>query len=166
MSYRLLFGSSGSARSLAAKELERLQKESSCFDGLLVPLCTEKRQHVNKLLKSRWPVAWKRETSPWPVSCRNSDGDLNEDSTYRQDDFPIYGGRLTKLQEFADRQTINGWTGLIKDNRDLNKYWTFWAVLIFGSISIILALLALLVSIASLVVAIIQYNHDLQDKTS
>ena len=62
--------------------------------------------------------------------------------------FPRFGNRLRELKFYMDNQKPTGWYQMWKDKRDKAQHVTFWAVLIFGSISIVLALISVAVSSA------------------
>ena len=55
-------------------------------------------------------------------------------------DFPFFAERLLALQEFVVNQCPNDWQVLWRDRRDVAKFWTIWAVLLFGVPTILLAL--------------------------
>ena len=67
--------------------------------------------------------------------------------------FPRFGTRLRQLKFYMDNQKPSGWYQMWKDKRDRVQHVTFWAVLIFGSVSIVLALFSLAVSSAQTVAA-------------
>ena len=62
--------------------------------------------------------------------------------------FPRFGQRLRELKFYMDNQKPSGWYQMWKDKRDRVQYVTFWAVLVFGIISVVLALGSLVVSSA------------------
>ena len=146
MSYRLLFGQSRSARKFAFASLRALKEEApNEHDPLLSLLCT---QPCNSKIH-RLP------SSLWPASCRSFDNRLQEESAYSsQDDFPMFGQRLTKLQEFNLLQQPSKLRDLWRDRRNPLQWYTFWAVLIFGSFSLLLALLQLMVATAQLITSL------------
>ena len=67
--------------------------------------------------------------------------------------FPRFGTRLRQLKFYMDNQKPSGWYQMWKDKRDRAQHVTFWAVLIFGSVSIVLALISVAVSSAQTVAA-------------
>lgn len=127
----------------------KAQKEQNPneYDGLLDLVCTHPYdRHLLAL-----PV------SLWPITCRTFERQLQEQSSYSsQDDFPLLGQRLAKLQEFTLRQQPSKLRDLWRDRRNPLQWYTFWAVLIFGGWSLLLGLLQLVVGIAQLVVAVRQ----------
>ncbi|KAL8861044.1 MAG: hypothetical protein Q9178_002557 [Gyalolechia marmorata] len=146
MSYRLLFGQSRSARKLAMASLRLLKEESPDeYDLLLGLVCA---QPCNVKIRSL-PL------SLWPVSCRSLEDTLQEETAYSsQDDFPMLGQRLAKLQQFNLRQQPSKLRDLWRDRRNPLQWYTFWAVLIFGSASLLLAFLQLCVATAQLVASL------------
>lgn len=65
--------------------------------------------------------------------------------------FPVYANRLRQLRHYMDSQKPRGFRQLWKDKRDTLNYYTFWGVIIFGSLSIFLAFFSLAVSVAQTV---------------
>ena len=79
---------------------------------------------------------------------------LGESETMRSfTHFPRFGTRLRQLKFYMDNQKPSGWYQMWKDKRDRAQHVTFWAVLIFGSVSIVLALFSVAVSSAQTVAA-------------
>ncbi|KAI1408048.1 hypothetical protein F5Y13DRAFT_115086 [Hypoxylon sp. FL1857] len=150
MSYRLLFGQRRGSRQLAKVALKTLKdKEGDKYDDLLDLLCTHRCDSKIRSL----PV------SLWPVTCRTFEGDLQEENSYSsQDDFPLFGQRLVKLQEFTLRQQPSKLGDLWRDKRNPLQWYTFWAVLIVGGASILIGLLQLFIGTAQLVVTLFPQN--------
>lgn len=71
---------------------------------------------------------------------------IRERLSYSQ--FPIYGDRLRQLRAYMDTQQPKGLRALWRDKRNSNSYYTFWFVVVFGSVSVFLGTCALAVSIA------------------
>jgi len=72
--------------------------------------------------------------------------------------FPRFGPRLREIKFYMDNQKPSGWYQMWKDKRDRVQYVTFWAVLIFGTASIALALISVAVSSAQTVAAFRSMN--------
>ena len=70
------------------------------------------------------------------------------DNTRAFNHFPRFEPRLRELEFYMDNQKSRGWYHMWKDNRDRIQHVKFWAVLVFGMISIALALGSLAVSSA------------------
>ena len=68
-------------------------------------------------------------------------------------DFPRFSSRLREIKFYMDNQKPSGWYQMWKDKRDRVQYVTFWAVLVFGTVSIVLALVSIAVSSAQTVAA-------------
>ena len=140
MSYRLLFGQSHASRALAKSLIHELEGYGQ-VDGLLGYLCTKSQRDVNRRLSSSF----------WPLTCRDFDDNLQEAGSYSpQDDFPLLGNRLMALQKFSLRQQPSRLRDLWRDRRNPLQWYTFWAVLLFGGISNIVAILQLLIGILQL----------------
>ena len=145
MSYRLLFGQKQISRKAGRAELERLKCRDPHYDPLLDVLCT----HNYGAIITKLPA------SLWPVSCRDIDGTLQEvDSYSAQDDFPIFGPRLLKLQGYNLRRQPSKFRDLWRDRRNPLQWYTFWAVLIIGGLGIILSAVQVGVATAQLILAI------------
>lgn len=67
--------------------------------------------------------------------------------------FPCFSSRLREIKCYMDNQKPSGWYQMWKDKRDRVQHVTFWAVLVFGTISITLALISIAVSSAQTVAA-------------
>jgi hypothetical protein len=70
---------------------------------------------------------------------------------FRYGDFPIFEDRLRQLRHYMDTQKPCTFRQMWKDKRDTSNYFTFWAVMIFGGLGVLLAFLSLVVSIAQTV---------------
>ncbi|KAI1313743.1 hypothetical protein F5Y03DRAFT_390044 [Xylaria venustula] len=137
MSYRLLFGQSRASRKLARSLLQKLGTNRD-HDHLLAHLCTKSLKEVAKALPGEF----------WPISCRGFDNAVQEVDAYSfRDDFPMLGCRLAVIQEFNLRQQPSKLRDLWRDRRNPLQWYTFWAVLVVGGVSIILAILQLVVGI-------------------
>ena len=66
-------------------------------------------------------------------------------------DFFIFENRIRQLVFYMDSQKPQGIRQLWRDKRDTLNYYTFWGVIIFGGLSVFLALFSLAVSIAQTV---------------
>lgn len=65
-----------------------------------------------------------------------------EKSTYWSDsDFPNLGDRLLEIQDFVESHDAGTLRALWYDVRDLNRFWTFWTVVVFGVTSIFLSMI-------------------------
>ena len=149
MSYRLLFGQRRAARQLAKTELRSARTlHRRQHDPLLDTLCTRPAAGLGG-----------GAAALWPVSCRSFAGALQEQSTYSaRDDFPLLGARLARLQEFSLRQQPSRLRDLWRDRRNPLQWYTLWAVLILGGLSLLVGLLQLMVGVAQVVVAIMALN--------
>ncbi|MCJ1402530.1 stretch-activated cation channel mid1 [Xylographa trunciseda] len=65
--------------------------------------------------------------------------------------FPIYESRLRELRAYMDSSKPPGLRQLFRDNRDSLTYYTFWGVIVFGTLSVALALFSLGISAAQAV---------------
>lgn len=54
-------------------------------------------------------------------------------SQYAVDQFPFFGKRLLNIQSYVKSQNPPGIMALWYDERNPNRWWTFWAVIIIGA---------------------------------
>ncbi|KAL9104086.1 MAG: hypothetical protein Q9163_000938 [Psora crenata] len=151
MSYRVLFGQTAGSRK-RARDLIQKAKREPCYDELLDLVCCQSSKPLRKL-----------PASLWPISCRSiAEDTLQEEDTYSsQDDFPLLGQRLKKLQDFNLRQQPSRLRDLWRDRRSPLTWYTFWVVLIFGSVSILITFLQLIVAIIAIPTAPTNGCHSL-----
>jgi hypothetical protein len=71
-----------------------------------------------------------------------------------QEDFPNLGERLLELQDFVEQQNPRDLRTLWYDRRDILRFHTYWAVIFFGSLSILLSAAQLTLSAAQLKVSL------------
>lgn len=72
-------------------------------------------------------------------------------AVYTVDHFPFFGQRLLDVQDYIDDQHPTSWKTLWRDRRDINKFWTFWAVFIFGATTIVIGLVQIGLAIAQVI---------------
>ena len=80
--------------------------------------------------------------------------------------FPRFEPRLRELKFYLDNQKPSGWYQMWKDKRDKVQYVTFWAVLVFGTVGIVLALASLAVGIAQAAAAFQAVGYTQEPKIS
>jgi hypothetical protein len=132
LSYRLIFGQDKRSRKLFRdKEISNLSTDR-LRDPVLHILCGEKNAYAVTDLIGRF-----REREVF----------------IPEDDFPQFGERLLKLQEYMVNQRPMGWNAVWNDHRDPQQSFAFWAVVIVGGCSIFLSFAQLVVSVAQLVYA-------------
>jgi hypothetical protein len=56
-------------------------------------------------------------------------------------DFPIFTSRLRNVQEYMAQQQPNKIKAIWEDKMDLRLWYTFWAVVFFGTMGLILSLI-------------------------
>jgi hypothetical protein len=116
-SYQLIFADAYSSRHFyTSKELRRL-REFGPVDPYLSQLCGRSSRIANQ---------------------RNSYSKLTE--------FPILAARLSVLQDYIQRQNPNSLRMIWRDKRNSYQWWTFWAVVVFGCMSIVLSLVQTVLS--------------------
>lgn len=152
LSYRLIFGQDSESRkhfhSVEARILCE-QSPSGRYDCLLDTLCgTNSGKKLDLLPKTLWPE-----------SCRSYDGKLLEQDVYSSTiDFPVLGERLAKIQAYNLRQKPNRIRDLWRDRRNPLQWYTFWAVIIFGGISLVLQIIATLLGVVQTYAAFMQIS--------
>ena len=112
LSYRLLFGQHGPSR----KHFKHtLKPTGQTPDELLPVLCMEK--NIDQTLAPNLPLY---------ITAQH---------------FPVLSERIDLIATDLKACRPSSMGGLLRDRRDKLQYWTFWLVSIFGSISIILSLI-------------------------
>lgn len=130
LSYRLLFGQSGRSRRLFRRLRPFENMGSEALDSSLFSICSHKH--------FRCPV------------------ELVEREEYHlAGDFPHLGSRLARLNRYASRKRPRSMRQLWRDKRDSTAWLALWSVLIFGSVSILLALI-------QTIFQIMQYSLELR----
>jgi hypothetical protein len=75
-------------------------------------------------------------------------------SNYSADvDFPFFGRKLARVQEYMDAQSPNDFRALIFDRRDHLRYWTFISVLAFGVLSISIGFIQIFLTMGQIIQA-------------
>jgi hypothetical protein len=162
LSYRLLFAQSSKSRRIVGRLLSQSSKKASTHtvsgitddaDPFLSTICTTP-------LLSHWRhFSFTRQNllpgTIFPPSTLDIHGQLQECDTYSaRDDFPVFGSRLLQLQRYNMRQQPSRVRDLWRDRRNPLQWYTFWAVLWIGGVTIILAVLQLLVGIVQIYVSV------------
>lgn len=115
LSYCLLFGQSKKSRILFRSTDPFARCPSAIRDPLLSELCTTRSCCILN--------ASERETY------------------YLPRDFPILRYRISTLQRHLAKSAPRTWTQLWRDKRDSANWLTFWALIAFGALGVLLALL-------------------------
>jgi hypothetical protein len=145
LSYRLLFAQNAQSRKTIRTELRHLKEKNLEFDQLLLDLCGRRLDKTLQMMPNNL----------WPASCRDFEGNLQEQEAYNLDaDFPLLGRRLLALQAFNLRQQPSRIRDLWRDRRHPAQWYTFWAVIIIGVPTLVLAVIQALIAGAQLAVAI------------
>ena len=125
LSYRLLFGQNKKSRRLFKSLRGSTSDPSITSDPLLSLLCCKKNAH------------------PSTVSV--------ERASYRlRRDFPILRSRLAILQQHLLNTKPRTWKEIWMDKRDSPQWYTFWTVLIFGLVALVLALIQVILQAVQL----------------
>jgi hypothetical protein len=123
LSYNLLFASTrASRRHFRIKERRRCRSKIGVTDPFLDRLCTErlcKLLPVDKAGRPRFSTS---------------------------EDFPVFGTRLSAIQSFMLNHEPKSVWYLWKDGRSLEKITTFHAVIIFGTLGVIIAVIQTVLS--------------------
>ncbi|KAF2191374.1 hypothetical protein K469DRAFT_656205 [Zopfia rhizophila CBS 207.26] len=71
---------------------------------------------------------------------KSSESSLPERTVFSKEvDFPVFAERLSKLQKFASKQQSGTLKAVWSDHRNFEALYTFRAVIIFGTVSVILS---------------------------
>jgi hypothetical protein len=122
LSYRLLFGQNKASRRLFRSLNPFGDLPERCKDRNLSELCGRKQSGFETQLPER-------------------------DSYVLSKDFPILRSRLAVLAYHFSNKRPRTWKELWNDKRDSASWFTFWTVLIFGGIAIILAFVQVVLQI-------------------
>ncbi len=68
-------------------------------------------------------------------------------------DFPFFADRLLSLQDFAVMQCPSDWRTVWWDRRDVARFWTLWAVMVFGGASIVIGIIQVVLAVAQVIAA-------------
>ncbi|ETI19372.1 hypothetical protein G647_09204 [Cladophialophora carrionii CBS 160.54] len=132
LSTRLIFGDSKGGRCMYQRHEKTRAEQWGVRDHLLDQLCGLARANVGS-------------TQPIPDPMTES---------YEKDEFfPLLTPRLEALQKYMIRQHPNRWKALWADKRDLTRWYTLWAVAIFGSIGVLLSVIQCALSAVQIAVA-------------
>jgi hypothetical protein len=126
LSYRLIFGRKRRSRKEIRRSLEgkkdAWQKECR-YDPLLETLCTEP------------------EDSRAVLGLYNDLEAKKFDDYISVDKFPFLARRLFDLQRFSMAQNPHGWRRLWADRRNITTWFTIWAVVIIGGLTLLFQML-------------------------
>ena len=122
LSYRLLFGQNKASRHLFRSLGPFEDTPEDGRDQFLMSLCGKKNFQSTLKVHER-------------------------ESYHLPRDFPILRSRLAILLRHLSNKRPRTWRELWQDNRDSASWLTFWTVLIFGGLGIILALLQAILQI-------------------
>jgi hypothetical protein len=73
-------------------------------------------------------------------------------------DFPVFAERLSELQDFIGKQPLSSLNALWNDHRDLNTLYTFRAVLVFGTIGVVIGLFGMALQAIQTAYTIMSYQ--------
>ncbi|KAK6507657.1 hypothetical protein TWF481_006082 [Arthrobotrys musiformis] len=153
LTYHLLFGQSPRSREKLKDLLDHIQSSES-VDPFLYTYCNRSNPWSPSSLFGAKAEAFIPDL--YPPSAVGLDNSLQKPDIYStRDDFPVFGQRLLKLQQYNMGQQPSRWKDLWRDRRNPLQWYTFWAVVIVGGASIVLSILQLGVGIGQLVMAII-----------
>lgn len=116
LSYRLLFGQEKDSRRLYHSMKVFSAAEKDVCDDLLNVLCGRAKPDA--------------DTVP-----------ADQEGYRLSRDFPILRARLAILQQQLGHVKPRGWRTVWKDRRDTVQWYTFWAVIFFGGMGVILSTL-------------------------
>ena len=132
LSYRLLFGQDS--------------KSASCFNSdfkksLLAPIDAY-RTVPDPLLPRLCGKVWRAEKELYDAL------DASEAPNHYSPglDFPCLGDKLLKLQRFSREMQPHSWKVLWSDRRDIQRFYTFWAVLWIGGGTILVGIVGIVMA--------------------
>ncbi|KAM0801934.1 hypothetical protein BDR22DRAFT_887989 [Usnea florida] len=98
--------------------------------------------------------------------CGYNDSSNGRASYSSMSDFPIFAQRLQRIQEDILRQQPTRLSALWNDNRDMLRWYTFWAVIGFGFVTVLFAIHQSITSTLQTVYTIKAYNDSGSGKNS
>lgn len=128
MSYRLLFGQNKKSRNLFRELSPFAGTPVQAHDKVLIDLCSRKHRssaHLPRAERKHWDLVH---------------------------DFPVLRSRLSTLAYEMSIRKPRSWRALWKDKRDSAQWATFWTVIIFGLISLLLSLIQVILQATQLAV--------------
>ncbi|KAI1097154.1 hypothetical protein F4804DRAFT_347412 [Jackrogersella minutella] len=133
LSYRVLFGQHALSQRLFREKEREKAKWNGAVDPLLDALC--RQEHVDG------------------IDCIKEL--LHERGVYNADiNFPYLGPRLLELADYSLSQRPRNLIEVWRDQRDFERFFTFRAVIIIGSVTIGLSILQIVVGIAQVAVSV------------
>ena len=79
-------------------------------------------------------------------------------------DFPIFAARLHILQEYVRNQPRSGMKAVWHDRKDMKDWYTFWAVIAFGSIGVVIGICQIVLQAVQTAWTIKAYNVSLNQQ--
>ena len=125
MSYRLLFGQKKHARQFYRTLEPFAGTPETGWDHLLQSLCGHKSFRLNT------------------HSLDKDDYDLRQD-------FPVFRSRISRLHKALSAKRPRSWREIWRDRRDSAGWYTFWTVLVFGAVSILLSFFQVVLQVVAL----------------
>lgn len=123
----IIFGQVDKARSLYSPEEAFHGAPESEHDNLLSILCT-----------GNWPVLY------------STNGPRSSGIYYLSRDFPMMQSKLDFLNTIIQHKEPRTFSQLWKDKRNTHQWYTFWAIIFYGSLGLVIALAQLAVAIIQL----------------
>lgn len=142
--YRLLFGQDRASRKLFRRHIRQAICGEACYDRLLDQVCG---MHDKKLQLAQ-------------PSLRVIITSARQESTLRSSNFRHFGTRLAILQSHMVRHRPRRLLDLYRDRRDQEKFYTFWAVIAFGTIAILIGIVQTFLSAAQLAISYKQWKQS------
>lgn len=141
-SYRLVFGQDKRSRTMYWNTIRPSLRKDKCHDPFLDDLC----RLGGASFESRWP-------------------DLGEllnmrEMAFHPSDFAVYGERLGKIQRYIGQRQPRRLLEMWRDRRNPEKFFTFWAVIIFGGVTVILSLVQIALTAGQLVLSYKQLHQS------
>ncbi|MCJ1400648.1 hypothetical protein MMC11_003856 [Xylographa trunciseda] len=133
LSYRLIFGQQPRAWRAFNKALKQWNRSWHCSPG--------NARDADPMLSLLCGQSWEDEA---PRKVYN---EINAEDPYDHYiphvSFPFLGQRILELQNFVKTRNAHRLSALWYDRRNVSFWWTFWAVLFFGGVAVILSMFQL-----------------------
>ncbi|MCJ1393043.1 hypothetical protein MMC18_005915 [Xylographa bjoerkii] len=143
LSYRLIFGQQPRAWRAFNKSLKHWDKSWHCSPG--------NAPDADPMLTLLCGQSWEDDA---PRKVYN---EIDAEDPYEHYiphvSFPFLGQRILEVQNFVQTRNAHRLSALWYDRRNVSFWWTFWAVLLFGGLAVILSLFQLVFQIWQVVLA-------------
>ena len=143
-SYRLVFAQDAKSRRIFWKQARPALKKRDYYDTFLDDLCGRKATSIKNVQSDLCNML-----------------DLNPENLSLSQ-FPTYREQLYAIQKYIERRRPRRLLEIWRDRREPERFFTFWAVIFFGSAGLVLSVIQVLLTAAQLWVDYKQLQQGLK----